>query len=174
MHRAFASWSDNHKVCGFRYRPAVSARSARAAPARRRPPQDINFVEVTEECKAIGQDNEGCELAELWITALQKPELVIETYTETAPRTLTLTPPAPHLHPTTCSLAVRLTPRPHSRCQTTLALALARTVTSALPLRPRRAPSPLPPGSCRSLAAAAAPRPHSPRSLTLAAARHRE
>ena len=79
MHRAFASWSDNHKVCGFRYRPAVSARSA---PARRRPPQDINFVEVTEECKAIGQDYEGCELAELWITALQKPELVIETYAE--------------------------------------------------------------------------------------------
>jgi len=34
MHRAFASWSDNHK--------------------------DINFVEVTEECKAIGQDYEGC------------------------------------------------------------------------------------------------------------------
>jgi len=44
MHRAFASWSDNHK--------------------------DINFVEVTEECKAIGQDFKGCELAELWITAL--------------------------------------------------------------------------------------------------------
>ena len=44
MHRAFASWSDNHK--------------------------NINFVDVTEECRAIGQDYQGCELAEVWVTAI--------------------------------------------------------------------------------------------------------
>ena len=96
MHRAFASWSDNHKVGtslstgpatprpaslrGFGPVPALHALhaphpSARSAslrtpphpssppcsplqPSARTPPQDINFVEVTEECKAIGQDYE--------------------------------------------------------------------------------------------------------------------
>jgi len=52
MHRAFASWSDNHK--------------------------DINFVEVTEECKDIGQDYEGCELAEVFVTALPKPNTTLD------------------------------------------------------------------------------------------------
>ena len=68
---------------------------ARAAPARsapaRRPAQDINFVEVTEECKAIGQDHEGCELAEVFVTALAKPELKMETYSQ---------PPRPRPSPT--------------------------------------------------------------------------
>ena len=63
MHRAFASWSDNHK--------------------------DINFVEVTEECKAIGQDHEGCELAEVFVTALARPtETMMPTNTSGGGRML--------------------------------------------------------------------------------------
>ena len=85
------------------------AAPARSAPARRPaqdinlypptspyislylPAQDINFVEVTEECKAIGQDYEGCELAEVFVTALAKPELKMETYSQ---------PPRPRPSPT--------------------------------------------------------------------------
>merc|ERR1719440_2753888 len=48
MHRAFASWADNHR--------------------------DINFVDVTEECAAIGQPNKGCELAEVWVTTISRTQ----------------------------------------------------------------------------------------------------
>ena len=42
--RAFTTWASNHK--------------------------DIRFVDVTEQCAAIGQPHEGCELAEVWVTVL--------------------------------------------------------------------------------------------------------
>jgi len=45
LHRAFSVWSRNHR--------------------------DINFVDVTEECLKIGQPHEGCELAEVFITAME-------------------------------------------------------------------------------------------------------
>ena len=44
VHRGFASWADNH--------PSVS------------------FIDVTEECTALGQPNRSCPLIELWVTAL--------------------------------------------------------------------------------------------------------
>ena len=44
VHRGFASWADNH--------PSVS------------------FIDVTEECLALGQPNRSCPLIELWVTAL--------------------------------------------------------------------------------------------------------
>ena len=43
VHRAFASWSSNHK--------------------------DIHFVDVTGECALLGQTGEDCELSEVWITS---------------------------------------------------------------------------------------------------------
>lgn len=45
VHRAFASWSDNHAL--------------------------ISFLDVTAECEAMGQTTADCPLAELWITALR-------------------------------------------------------------------------------------------------------
>ena len=137
MHRAFASWSDNHKAERLASNRAASlARAARGAPARR-PAQDINFVEVTEECKAIGQDHEGCELAEVFVTALAKPEQTMATYRQDTPR---LPRTSLHLHPTSCTLAVRPAPHPHSLCRTTLALALALTSTLDPPPPPRPHP----------------------------------
>ena len=44
VHRAFTSWSANHPL--------------------------IHFLDVTSECEAIGQPDEGCRLAEIWITAI--------------------------------------------------------------------------------------------------------
>jgi hypothetical protein len=44
VHRGFQSWSDNH--------------------AR------ISFVDVTEECRALGRLDPDCPLAEIWVTAL--------------------------------------------------------------------------------------------------------
>ena len=46
MHRAFQSWSMNHK--------------------------HISFTEVTEDCKKLGQLREGC--AEIWVTALDSSD----------------------------------------------------------------------------------------------------
>ena len=118
--------------------PTTNPNSLHLAPARR-PPQDINFVEVTEECKDIGQDYEGCELAEVFVTAISKPnttldmEMAMERYTRHPLRSPTLT----HLHPTRCTLAVRPAPHPHSLCRTTLALALALTSTLDPPPSPR-------------------------------------
>ena len=44
MHRAFASWADNHA--------------------------QINFIDVTSECVRIGYSNASCPLAELWIDSM--------------------------------------------------------------------------------------------------------
>ena len=44
MHRAFASWADNHA--------------------------QINFIDVTAECIQIGYSNASCPLAEIWIDSM--------------------------------------------------------------------------------------------------------
>lgn len=44
VHRGFASWADNHPT--------------------------ISFVDVTNECEALGMLSPSCPLAELWVTAL--------------------------------------------------------------------------------------------------------
>lgn len=48
MHRGFASWGANHA--------------------------HISFVDVTEECHALGRLDPSCPLLELWVTALNKTD----------------------------------------------------------------------------------------------------
>jgi hypothetical protein len=73
MHRAFASWSDNHAlisftdvtVCAAWFEPVISRSRIHVLIDH-----VLNPPYEQEECAKLGQMHNGCSLAEIWVTVL--------------------------------------------------------------------------------------------------------